>query len=95
MGTVSGVIREKCTRISRETAGIMRRMMLLLVVGALWLGTLAQPVQAQHRRGPRSAPSGIPEDQRPSRTLPWVVGGVLSAGAVLVGLKNAKRTHLD
>ena len=37
----------------------------------------------------------IPEDDRPSAAGPWLVGIILSAGAIVVGLKNSKRTHLD
>jgi hypothetical protein len=37
----------------------------------------------------------IPEKSRPWAGKPWVVGIVLGVGAVLISLKNAKRTHLD
>ena len=37
----------------------------------------------------------IPEDDRPSTFMIWLVGSILSTGAVVVGLKNSKRTHQD
>ncbi len=39
--------------------------------------------------------SSIPEENRPSTAAPWFMGITLSAGAVVVGVKNSKRTHLD
>ena len=48
-------------------------------------------------RGSAGSTSGqaIHEDKRPWAGTPWLIGGVLTGGAFVVGLKNAKRTHLD
>ena len=35
------------------------------------------------------------DEHRPWAGKPWVVGLILSAGAVFIALKNAKRSHLD
>lgn len=67
---------------------------LIVIVIAL-VGMICSPVEAAKNDAQEQAPYEIPEDKRPWAGLPWIIGGVLSAGAVAVGFKNAKRTHLD
>ena len=76
----------------------MRQFSKTLLISLLTIcfagSVLVSPVTAQRSRGP--APSdAIPEDQRPSSSFPWFVGIILSAGVIVISLKNAKRTHLD
>ena len=76
----------------------------LLRTAAVLLVTLvtAWPA-AQYAAAQRGRASGrstkvqtaIPEDKRPWAGIPWVIAIVLTVGTVVVGLKNAKRTHLD
>lgn len=69
---------------------------VIVAIALLSLGLLASSAQAKPRgRQPQTPTSAIPEDQRPNKAIPWVLGGVFTVGAVLLGLKNAKRTHLD
>jgi len=58
------------------------------------LTVLQSPLEAQ-RQSPSASHFAIPESQRPWAGKPWLVGTVLSAGAVLIALKSAKRSHLD
>jgi hypothetical protein len=78
-----------------------QRLGFWVAAAVIILGLLTGPAWAA--KGSRSgggaqqqpAAGGIPENKQPWKGLPWVIGGVLSAGAIAVGAKNAKRTHLD
>ena len=74
--------------------GLFRWVRLVLVAGVLGMFVWAGPVAAA-RKPAAPPPEVIPEKDRPWSGLPWIVGGVLSAGAIAVSLKNARRTHLD
>ena len=69
----------------------------LLVFALLFTWTITETVSAAPRRSSRRPVSQatINEDKRPWPGTPWLIGGALTAGAFVVGLKNAKRTHLD
>lgn len=68
------------------------RFVLSLFLGILVLGTFVDTTEAR-RRGPVSPE--IPEEQRPSAALPWIVGIAMGAVTVFVALKPARRTHMD
>lgn len=72
------------------------KLVVIFVIAFLWWGFCASSAQARPRsKQPQTPTSAIPEDQRPNQAIPWVMGGIFTVGAVLLGLKNAKRTHLD
>ena len=71
--------------------GIFRKFLIIILALLINTAILTDTASAQRRQ----QTNAIPEDDRPSTSLPWFVGIVLSAGAVVVGLKNSKRTHLD
>jgi len=67
---------------------------LIVLIGLVLLSLvspqlLAQPRPMQQQDGP------VSEEQRSWPGWPWLVTIILSAGAVAVGFKNARRTHLD
>ena len=73
------------------------RFVSLIVILVLFFVVLPDSLQAA-RPGPRvpAPPSGqISDEERPWPGAPWLICIVLSTGAVAVGLKNARRTHLD
>jgi hypothetical protein len=73
------------------------RLVSLIIIAVLFFVVLPDSLQAA-RQGQRvpAPPSGkISEENRPWPGTPWLICIVLSAGAVAVGLKNARRTHLD
>ncbi|MCK5269766.1 MAG: hypothetical protein KAJ46_03240 [Sedimentisphaerales bacterium] len=73
------------------------RLVSLIIIVVLFFVTLPGSLQAA-RQGQRvpPPPSGeISEEKRPWPGTPWLICIALSAGAVAVGLKNARRTHLD
>ncbi len=73
----------------------MSKTLLLSLLTICFVGSvLVNPVTAQSRRR-KKVSAAIPEDQRPSTAFPWFVGIILSAGVVVISLKNAKRSHLD
>ena len=58
--------------------------------------SMFSPVLAQRKpAAPPSKTAKVAGKEIPWAGLPWVVAGLLSAGTVMVGLKNAKRSHLD
>jgi len=73
----------------------------------LVLLTLCAPIFAQGRQGQPSQQGqldrqnlplqslNIIDSKKPSAIIPWGVGGLLAAGVVAIGFKNAKRSHLD
>ena len=67
----------------------------LLVTVLLMLSVLPGSLQAQYYRPKPGENVSIPEDDRPWPGSPWLAGIVLTAAAMAVGLRNAKRTHLD
>ena len=69
------------------------RLFLFLVMGLILTTILADNAEARRSRRPTSP--AIPEDQRPSTALPWIVGIGMGAVTVFVALKPAKRTHMD
>jgi len=74
------------------------RLVLIAVVFLLTLTLCLNTCAAQasySQPGKPPATKSIPQNQRPWAGTPWLVGMVLTAGAVVVGLKNSKRTHLD
>jgi len=79
------------------TKAVFRQVSLLLMGLLMLLFVLDLTAQARPNTRRRSKPdeSLIPEDQRPWAGKPWVVTGVLGAGALVVGFKNARRSHLD
>jgi len=72
---------------------IRKILISLLVTALLTLSVLPGSLQAQYYK-PRDDVS-IPKDDRPWAGAPWLAGIILTAAAMAVGLKNAKRTHLD
>ena len=73
------------------------RLVSLIIIAVLFFVVLPGPLQAarQGRHGPVQPTGKISEEERPWPGTPWLICIVLSAGAVAVGLKNARRTHLD
>ncbi len=75
----------------------------LRLVGTLLVGLFivlavvdsASYAQRSRRGKTPESPVAISKDKQPWKFGPWVVGGALSAVAILVSLMNAKRTHLD
>lgn len=63
----------------------------------LLLSTFSMPAWGQKAgAGYTPPPAGqITEQMRPWGGWPWLTAGVLTAGAVAVGAKSAKRSHLD
>lgn len=75
---------------------LLRTLIFTLVLGFFaFAPCFVSDVQAAKKKSKPTSVRAIPKDQRPSSTMPWVVGIVLSAGAVVVSLKPSKRTHLD
>ncbi|MBN1764475.1 MAG: hypothetical protein JW860_04395 [Sedimentisphaerales bacterium] len=75
------------------------RIGVLVVVVILILSILAGPLVAQ-QRPPRpqsnpNAPKKIPEEEQSWPGFPWLAGGLLSGGAIMIGIKNARRSHRD
>ena len=66
---------------------------VIFIVGivAFLLTVIPGTLNAQYRPPPGSPETvtAIPEDNRPWAGTAWLVG------AVVIGLKNAKKTHLD
>ena len=77
----------------RTRSGRILTFLVILLLGVV----LCQVSTAQRSsRGKKSAPTtSIPEEDRPWTGTAWLTGIVLTAGAVFVGIKNAKRTHFD
>ena len=72
------------------------RFVSLAIIAVLFFVVLPGSLQAARSYNAPAQPSGeISEDDRPWPGTPWLISIVLSAGAVAVGLKNARRTHLD
>jgi hypothetical protein len=70
--------------------------LLTLALSLVLLASAAEPAYAQ--RKPKKEPeikSAIPKDKRTWGGFPWLVGGVLAAATIALGIKSAKRTHLD
>jgi hypothetical protein len=75
---------------------MLRKILILsLVTALLTLSVLPGSLQAQSRYYRPGDNVSIPEDDRPWAGAPWLAGIILTAAAMAVGLKNAKRTHLD
>ncbi len=72
------------------------RLVSLMIIAALFFVVLPGSLQAARPGHIPTPPSGdISEEERPWPGTPWLICIALSAGAVAVGLKNARRTHLD
>jgi len=72
------------------------RFVSLTIIVVLFFVVLPGSLRAAGSYNTPAPPSGkISEDDRPWPGTPWLISIVLSAGAVAVGLKNARRTHLD
>ena len=67
---------------------------LIALVLILMLSVIVDPANAA-RLPKRPTDPVISEDARSWAGIPWAVGIILGAGAILVALKNAKRTHMD
>lgn len=75
---------------------MLRKILIsLLVTALLTLSVLPGSLQAQSQYYRPTENVSIPEDDRPWAGSPWLAGIILTAAAMAVGLKNAKRTHLD
>ena len=77
---------------------LLRRIIGLSIILLLTLSVCQEDSWGQRRRPRKGIPTAanrIPKDKRPWAGIPWVIGITLTAGAVAVSLKNAKRTHLD
>ena len=72
-----------------------RKLLAFIILTLAGLGnfTLVTPVQAAPPK--EVSISKIPANLRSWAGIPWLIGGAFVVGAVLVGIKNAKRTHLD
>jgi hypothetical protein len=68
--------------------------MVMTAIAGIFLLSAQAAYAAKSSPPPKPAVS-IPEESQPWKGLPWVIGGFLSAGVIAVGVKNAKRTHLD
>ena len=73
------------------------RLVSLIIIAVLFFVVLPGSLQAARPgRNVPAPPSGdISDEERPWPGTPWLICVALSAGAVAVGLKNARRTHLD
>ena len=74
----------------------MKKISIILVSLLLLMLVFAGELKAQQGRDWGAKPTNsILEEDQPWPGSPWIAGGVLAVGAVFVGIKNAKRTHLD
>jgi hypothetical protein len=76
----------------------LKQVVTFLVALFLLLFVLQGPSQAKSSSTTRNRQVGtaaIAEDKLPWPGIPWLIGGVLTAGTVMVSLKSAKRTHMD
>ena len=73
------------------------RLVSLIIIAVLFFVVLPGSLQAagSNYNAPPPPSGKISEDDRPWPGTPWLISIVLSAGAVAVGLKNSRRTHLD
>lgn len=72
------------------------RLVSLIIIAVLFFVVLPDSLQAARQgRNPVQPTGEISEENRPWPGTPWLICIVLAAGAVAVGLKNARRTHLD
>ena len=72
------------------------RLVSLIIIAVLFFVVLPGPLQAARPGYVPAQPTGkISEEERTWPGTPWLICIALSAGAVAVGLKNARRTHLD
>ena len=68
---------------------------LTISFGFMLVLGMFSPVLALRKPAPPSKTAKVVGKNIPWPGLPWVVAGLLSAGTVMVALKNAKRSHLD
>jgi hypothetical protein len=70
--------------------------LLTLALSVILLVSAAEPAYAQrNKKKDQEIKSVIPKDKRSWAGFPWLVGGALAAAAIALGIKSAKRTHLD
>ena len=74
---------------------MVAKLTAILIFLILFLSVAAQPARARPPKKDTTVVKSIPEDDRSWAGLPWIISSVLAAGAVAVGMKNAKRSHLD
>ena len=76
---------------------LLLKKVFILVVALLLVVTVLQGIGQGKppRRRPKEIPGVIQEEKRPWAGSPWLITGVLGAGAMLIGLKNAKRSQSD
>ena len=74
---------------------VLQKVLILLLVIFLAGSIVQSSFGARQRRKAQPKTTAISEDDRSWAGLVWIVPGALGVGAMAVGLKNAKRTHLD
>jgi hypothetical protein len=85
-----------CTQqLQRSGNGVVRRLIVVAVCGAVLLGSCPSRAQAQYGRKKETVRRTIPEDQRPWAGKPWLAGILLALATLAVAAKNAKRGHMD
>ncbi|MCF7957852.1 MAG: hypothetical protein K9M57_05320 [Phycisphaerae bacterium] len=79
----------------KKRSYLIRRCLMLLILVTVLVCLCDSPVQAQRNREPDVPKAAISEEDQSWSGWPWLVGGVLVGGTMAIGLKNAKRSHLD
>ena len=74
---------------------LLRRIIVSVVAVLAVVCVLAGSAEAASSRKTRSSGEAISEEKMPGTGAAKTAGLVLAAGAVVVGIKNARRTHLD
>ena len=74
---------------------LLKRIIISVVAALVTICVFADNADARRPRKPEVHPEAIVEEKMPGKGMAWTAGVVLTAGAVMMGIKNAKRTHLD
>ncbi len=77
----------------KKRSYLIRRCLIMLVVVLLLVCICDSSAEAA--RKPVLPQEMINEEDRSWSGWPWLVGMILVGGTMAIGLKNAKRTHLD
>ena len=74
---------------------LLKRIVISVFAVLMAVCVLADSADARRPRKPKKPAEAIGEEEMPGVGMAWTAGVVLTAGAVMIGIKNAKRTHLD
>jgi len=74
---------------------LLKRVVVSVFAVLMVFCVLTDSAEARRPRTPKKAAEAISEEEMPGVGMAWTAGVVLTAGAVMIGIKNAKRTHLD